>query len=61
MSDYRITNSAELSQSRFSSRLTAEQFGGTMSDMPIWFRMAIYVTVAATVLYAAWGFIHSMM
>jgi hypothetical protein len=35
--------------------------GGNMSDMPLWFRLAIYMTVGATVLYAAWGFIHSML
>jgi hypothetical protein len=35
--------------------------GGNMSDMPLWFRLTIYVTVGATVLYAAWGFLHSML
>jgi hypothetical protein len=32
-----------------------------MSDMPIWFKIAIYLTVGLTVLYAAWGMIHSVL
>jgi len=32
-----------------------------MEEMPMWFKMIIYVTVGFTVLYAAWGVIQSLL
>ena len=32
-----------------------------MGDMPFWFKIAVYLTVGLTVLYAVWGVVHSML
>lgn len=35
--------------------------GISMEEMPLWFRMVIYLTVGLTILYAAWGAIQSLL
>lgn len=32
-----------------------------MEEMPLWFKMIIYVTVGLTVLYALWGILQSLL
>lgn len=32
-----------------------------MEDFPIWLKIVIYGTIGLTVLYTAWGIIHSML
>jgi hypothetical protein len=32
-----------------------------MEDMPIWFKIAIYVTVSLTAFYTLWGIIQTVM
>ncbi len=32
-----------------------------MGDMPVWFKIAVYVIVGLTVLYAVWGMLHSFL
>jgi hypothetical protein len=33
----------------------------TMEDFPLWLKVIIYATIGSTVLYTAWGIIHSML
>jgi hypothetical protein len=32
-----------------------------MEDFPVWLKIVIYATIGLTVLYTAWGIIHSML
>ena len=32
-----------------------------MEDFPLWLKILIYAVVGLTVLYAAWGMIHSIL
>jgi hypothetical protein len=32
-----------------------------MEDFPLWLKVIIYATIGSTVLYTAWGIIHSML
>jgi hypothetical protein len=48
------------------SFLITEKIGGfcqekDMEDFPLWFKLIIWGTVAATLLYAGWGMIRSIL
>ena len=45
----------------FASETLRRDRDESMGDMPFWFKVVVWLVVGLTVLYAAWGMIHSIL